>query len=308
MEEKNAEGGRILRGKPYLRILLPGVAAAALVLTQAGAGADSASPDPHPVGRTAEAIAPARPHPARTPARPLIAAHRGASKYAPENTMAAFRLAETMGADCIELDVRATRDGRLIALHDESVDRTTDGKGRADYLAFREIRRLDAGGWFSPVFRGERIPSVEEVLDHFGGSMCLVLELKQPSARSGIEEKLARLLVERGLDHPERGRIVIQSFDTRSLRRVRELLPDVPTAVLVRPRQRVTSRDLAEYRRFADAVHLHRSSAREPVIRRIRSHGLSVMVWNVRGKRQVRRLLRYGAHGILTDDPALLGR
>jgi len=219
--------------------------------------------------------------------------------------MAAFRLAETMGADSIELDVRATRDGRLIALHDETVDRTTNGTGRAVELTYREIRRLDAGGWFSPAFEGERIPSVEEVLDHFGGKIGLILELKQPSAYPGIERSLARLLSERGLDRPERGRVVIQSFDTRSLRRVRKLLPDVPIAVLVRPRHRVTSRDLADYRRFADAVHLPRSSARKPVIRRIRSHGLSVMVWNVRSKRQVRKLLQYGADGILTDDPAL---
>jgi len=312
-----------LRGKSSFRCALPAVAAAAAMLTQAAAGSGNADPDARPADRTAiavflqatagsagsdacaEAIAPAQPPFARTSARPLVAAHRGASKYAPENTMAAFRLAETMGADSIELDVRATRDGRLIALHDETVDRTTNGTGRAVELTYREIRRLDAGGWFSPAFEGERIPSVEEVLDHFGGKIGLILELKQPSAYPGIERSLARLLSERGLDRPERGRVVIQSFDTRSLRRVRKLLPDVPIAVLVRPRHRVTSRDLADYRRFADAVHLPRSSARKPVIRRIRSHGLSVMVWNVRSKRQVRKLLQYGADGILTDDPAL---
>ena len=272
------------------------------------AGTVSAADD-RPAVRTAAFPSHARsPYGPAAADRPLIAAHRGASKYAPENTMAAFRLAETMGADFIELDVRASRDGRLIVLHDGTVDRTTDGAGRADELTFREIRRLDAGGWFSPAFSGERIPSLEEVLDRFGGGIGLILELKQPSDYPGIERALARLLTERGLDRPERGRVVIQSFDTDSLRRVRELLPDVPIAVLARPRRRVTSRDLAEYRRFADAVHLPRSSARTPVIRRIRSCGLSVMVWNVRGKRQLRQALDYGVNGILTDDPLLLDR
>ncbi|REK53315.1 MAG: glycerophosphodiester phosphodiesterase [Thermobacillus sp.] len=308
MEENVAEGGRMLRRTLSHRILLLTVAAAALVFTPAAAG--TADPDVFSAGRNAAAWSVhARLPDARTPAAgPLIAAHRGASKYAPENTMAAFRLAETMGANFIELDVRATRDGRLIALHDETVDRTTNGKGRAGELTFGEIRRLDAGGWFSPAFRGERIPSLEEVLDRFGGGIGLILELKQPSAYPGIEQALARLLTERGLDRPERGRIIIQSFDTGSLRRVRELLPNMPIAVLVRPRQRVTSRDLAEYRKFADAVHLPGASARKPVIRRIQSCGLSVMVWNIHGERQARRLLRYGVDGILTDDPLLLGR
>lgn len=222
--------------------------------------------------------------------------------------MAAFRLAETMGADCIELDVRMTRDGRLVALHDDTVDRTTDGAGRVDRLTFREIRALDAGGWFSPAFRGERIPSVEEVLDHFGGRICLILELKRPSGHPGIEEELAHVLAGRGLDRPERGPVVIQSFDTASLRRMRRLLPEAPIAVLVRPRQRVTARVLAEYRRFADAVHLPGAAAREAVIRRIRAHGLAVMVWKVRGGARLRRLPAYGVDGILTDDPMLRNR
>ena len=373
MEEKDAEGGVLLRGINGRRIALPAVVAIFVLVQIAAFTADpeerhanqavAALPAParldvpnatafsasarrdisdwaipsaparHAVPEAAAIPAPTRhalsleaaipaptrhalsleaafPAPARAPyarpsaSGPLIAAHRGASRYAPENTMAAFRLAETMGADCIELDVRATRDGRLVALHDETVNRTTNGKGLADELTFGEIRKLDAGGWFSPAFSGERVPSVEEVLDEFGGRVCLILELKQSAAYPGIERELALLLIERRLDRSsERGPVVIQSFDTAALRRMRKLLPDAAIAVLVRPRQRLASRDLAEYRRFADAVHLPASSARKAVIRRIRAHGLAVMVWGARGKRQVHRLLRYGVDGILTGDP-----
>lgn len=144
------------------------------------------------------------------------------------------------------------------------------------------------------------------MLDAFGSRMCLILELKQPSARPGIEEELAHALAERGLDRLERGPVVIQSFEAGSLRRMRRLLPDVAIAVLVRQRQRVTPRLLDEYGLFADAVHLPAASARKAVIRRIQGRGLAVMVWNVRGKRQLSRVLRYGVDGILTDDPMLL--
>lgn len=237
--------------------------------------------------------------------RPLIAAHRGASAHAPENTMAAFRLAEAMNADYIEVDVRATRDGVLIALHDETVDRTTNGKGRAGRMTFRDIRRLDAGGWFAPAYTGERIPSLDEVLDRFGGNIGLILELKQPAAYPGIEQALARALTERGLDRPDSGQIIIQSFDTRALRKVRELLPDVPLAVLVRRPYRLTPRILLEYSRFAEAVHLPQHIVRPHLIARIRSFGLSVMAWNAHAKRHVRRLEKSGVDGILTDDPLL---
>jgi glycerophosphoryl diester phosphodiesterase len=291
-----------LRGKIGRRIALHAVAALVAFMQMT---AFAAEPGARRGGPEAAAVsAPARPPYDRASASgPLVAAHRGASRHAPENTMAAFRLAETMEADCIELDVRATRDGRLIALHDATVDRTTDGSGRAGDLTYREIRKLDAGGWFSPAFAGERIPSLGEVLDGFGGRMCLILELKEPSAYPGIEEELAHLLAERGLDRPERGPVVVQSFDAASLRRMRRLLPDVAIAVLIRPRQRVTPRLLDECRRFADAVHLPAASARKAVIRRIQGRGLAAMVWNVRGERQLRRMLRYGVDGILTGDP-----
>ncbi|WP_296975171.1 glycerophosphodiester phosphodiesterase family protein [Thermobacillus sp. ZCTH02-B1] len=287
-----------------LRILSTIAAVLTLALVQMLGGAAGRDAR-HPV-RSAVAQAPRALHPGQGDfsVRPLIVAHRGASKYAPENTMAAFRLAREMGADYIELDVRMTRDGRLIVLHDETVDRTTDGTGRADRMTFGEILDLDAGGWFSAAFRGERVPSLEEVLDGFAGAIGLILELKQPSAYPGIEHRLAGMLAERGLNRPDSG-LIIQSFDTRSLRRMRDLVPDVPIAVLVRPGRRVTTQNLAAYRTYADAVSLPFSLARKPVIDRIRAHGLAVLVWDVRGERQLDRLLAYGVDGILTNDPML---
>src|SRR5512143_199880 len=105
--------------------------------------------------------------------RPLILAHRGASRRAPENTMAAFRLAAELGADGVELDVQLSKDGEVVVMHDSRVDRTTDGHGRIRDLPLAELRALDAGGWYAPEFAGERIPTLAEVLHELGPRLVL---------------------------------------------------------------------------------------------------------------------------------------
>ena len=235
-----------------------------------------------------------------------MVAHRGASAYAPENTMAAFRQAIEMDADYIELDVRLSKDGRLVVMHDAAVDRTTDGKGRVRDLTFGELRSLDAGGWFGERFRGEKVPSLEEVLDAFAGRIGLLIELKHPSGSPGIERKLAAAHTSRGLERPAAG-IIVQSFDTGSLKKMKTLLPHVPVAVLVNRSRAVTTRDLLEYREYADAIHTRVTGLSRPLVDRIHSYGMSVMGWTVRNRRNVSALAAAGADGIMTDDPAVMG-
>jgi glycerophosphoryl diester phosphodiesterase len=91
----------------------------------------------------------------------LVIAHRGASGHAPENTLASFRRAVSLGATFIETDLQLTRDTRFVAIHDDTVDRTTNGKGRVHDLTLTELRRLDAGSWFGSEFTGERVPTLE---------------------------------------------------------------------------------------------------------------------------------------------------
>src|SRR5262245_57321842 len=122
--------------------------------------------------------------------RPYLLAHRGASGYAPENTAAAFDRALAMRSDGVETDVRASSDGVLVLVHDERVDRTTDGEGRVHELSFADLARLDAGGPFNPRFAGERIPTVESFLERYGGRLPLCIEVKQP----GVEARLVDLV------------------------------------------------------------------------------------------------------------------
>lgn len=110
--------------------------------------------------------------------RPLVLAHRGASAYAPENTLAAFDLALEMGAPAFETDVRATADGHLILLHDERVDRTTDGSGPVAHLSLVQVQALDAGSWFGSQFAAERIPTLPTLLARYSARVRLRLEVK----------------------------------------------------------------------------------------------------------------------------------
>jgi glycerophosphoryl diester phosphodiesterase len=124
-----------------------------------------------------------------------VLAHRGASGYAPENTLAAFDRAIEMGAPGAETDVRSTADGVLILLHDRTLDRTTNGRGPVAEQDFAAVRALDAGAWMDPRFAGERVPTADEFLRRFGGRLALTLEVMQP----GIEARLVELVRAHGL-------------------------------------------------------------------------------------------------------------
>ncbi len=236
--------------------------------------------------------------------RPIaIVAHRGASAYAPENTMTAFRRAVELEADYIELDVQLSRDGRLVVMHDRTVDRTTDGTGHVRSLTFKELRALDAGSWFGASYRGERVPSLDEVLDAFAGKIGLIIELKHPSSSPGIERKLAYALSKRHLDWPEDPGIVVQSFDTESLKEIKTLLPHTPVAVLVSRARSLTTKDLLEYREYADAIHTKLTGLSRPLVDRIRSYGMDVMGWTVHSRWNIAALAAAGVDGFMTDDP-----
>src|SRR6266704_6290544 len=136
------------------------------------------------MGAALPSTRPAPAAPAAAPLRrPLRIAHRGASARAPENTLAAFAEAVRLGANAIELDVHLTADGVPVVIHDGTVDRTTNGRGEVAAMTLKDLRRLDAGAWFSSRFRGERIPTLEESLEFARGRCAMNVEIKEPPAR-----------------------------------------------------------------------------------------------------------------------------
>jgi glycerophosphoryl diester phosphodiesterase len=158
----------------------------------------------------------------------LAIAHRGASGYAPENTLAAFRRAVSQGVSFIETDLHLTRDAHFVAIHDDTVDRTTGGHGAVNQLTLAEIRRLDAGSWFASEFIGERIPTLTEILEFTRKhDVVFYLELK-PTGFWGGEHALISSLRESG----EIPRVIVISFDAAILAALRKIEPTLMTGLL----------------------------------------------------------------------------
>jgi glycerophosphoryl diester phosphodiesterase len=231
----------------------------------------------------------------------LNIAHRGASAYAPENTIAAFDKAVEQGADAIELDLHLSRDGELVVIHDDTLDRTTDGSGPVHQRSLAELMRLDAGRWFGEAFAGERIPTLSEVLDRFVGRIPLALEVKAGSDFfPGIEETLVSALRR----HSAIEDAAVASFDHFALKRLKEIEPTLRTAALLVGRP-VSLSALAGPAR-ADGLAIEASFVTKAEVEACRAAGLKLVVWVVNEPAQMRHFIRLGVDGIITDRPDLL--
>ncbi|MFD1934830.1 MULTISPECIES: glycerophosphodiester phosphodiesterase [Nonomuraea] len=238
-----------------------------------------------------------------------VVAHRGASAHAPENTIAAFELADDQGADMFELDVQETSDHELVLMHDTTLARTTDVErvfpGRAPWrvgdFTLAEIRRLDAGSWFAGRFSGERVPTLGQALREMNGSgLGLLLEVKAPHLYPGIESRVADELRRNG---SWSGRLVVQSFDWGSMRTFHRVMPQVQVGLLGTPR---TGR-LAELATFADQINPPYGGLTAGYVRRVHGEGMEVFTWTVDDPDAMRRMITYGVDGIITNKPDVLG-
>ncbi len=223
----------------------------------------------------------------------LIYAHRGASGYAPENTVASFDLALEMHADGIETDVRATRDGVLVLLHDAGVDRTTDGKGAIAELTFEQVKRLDAGSHFSPAHAAQRVPSLDDFLDRYAGRTKFWLEIKA----AGIERAAVDAVRQRRLDDD----VAFTSFNCGSLEAVRQASSAASLTYLIRELQPDTierSRGIG-----VSQLSIHHSTLTTDVVRAVRDRGLDVRTWGISDKETLRRMLGLGLYGLTLNWP-----
>jgi glycerophosphoryl diester phosphodiesterase len=231
----------------------------------------------------------------------LNIAHRGASGHAPENTLAAFRIAVEMGARFIETDLQLTRDARIVAMHDPTVDRTTGGSGRVGKMTLAELRGLDAGAWFlsndGRSFKGERVPTLDEILQFAReADVSFYLELKA-TQMWGFEPALAGALKASG----ELARAVVISFDSAVLASVRQAEPLLMTGLLVEQSK-------------ADAIEkvigigarqiLPKADHLTPeFVRLAQQKGLTVVTWTVNEPEKMLEHIAAGVDGIITDYP-----
>lgn len=230
----------------------------------------------------------------------LNIAHRGASTLAPENTLAAFLKAAEAGADMVELDVHLTRDNHLVVIHDDNVRRTTDGSGWVGRMTLAAVKALDAGCRFSPAFAGERIPTLEEVIEATRGRIALNIELKAfPAAEDLAVHSLLNSLAREGVE----GEVLVSSFRRSALKKLRQRSSRVRTALLYN----VSMSPVAAAKAVgATALHPIAAMVGQELVRRAHGEGLAVNAWTVDDPREMNRLRHMGVDGIITNDPLTL--
>lgn len=227
----------------------------------------------------------------------LAIAHRGASGYAPENTLAAFRRAIAQGVSFIETDLHLTRDAHFVAIHDQTVDRTTGGHGAVQNLTLAEVRRLDAGSWFGSEFTGERIPTLDEILEFARkNDVVFYLELK-PSGFWGGEHALISQL----RNSAEIARSVIISFDPEILANLRKIEPTLMTGLLYagkleNPFEKALEIGVRQIAVRCDLVTPN-------FLEQARKRDLQVVCWTVNSPAHMRLLAAAGVDGIMSDYP-----
>jgi len=236
----------------------------------------------------------------------MIFAHRGASAHAPENTLAAFELALTQKADAIELDVKLSADGQVIVMHDPTVDRTTGDHGRVKDLSLAELRSLNAGSFFSEKYRGEKIPTLEEVFETVGKRAFINVELTNYSTpRAHLVEPVCMLVKTFSLQK----HVMFSSFFSLNLSKARAYLPGVPRGLLALnglPGAWARSFGFA-FGRY-QALHPYLNDVTPQQIQRVHRLNRRIHVWTVNAAEDIRRLFRWGVDAIFTDDPQLAVR
>ena len=233
--------------------------------------------------------------------RPLIFAHRGACRVAPENTLPAFQAAIDLGADGIELDVHYSSDGKLMVIHNRTLEATTNGSGRITAYTCEELRNLDAGSYFAPQFVGTHIPILDEVLVLCKGKLLMNIELKS------LETTTANIgadVVAAVRAHDMADQVALSSFNPLALRRAKKAGPEIECALLTAP-------DLPGWMRSGLTLRYSRASAVHPEFPMVdaaymawaRKRKMPVRPWTVNEEADIRRMIELGVDAIITDVP-----
>ncbi len=231
-----------------------------------------------------------------------IVAHRGYSAIAPENTMASFRKAIQIGADMMECDVYRSSDGHLVVMHDGDVARTTNGKGLIWEKSLADLKKLDDGAWFHSDFAGERIPTLDEVLDLAKGRIKMVVEIKQ----AGIEKEVLAAIYKRNMSKD----IVIGSFMAEVGPRLHELNSKVPFMLFDGTGTKLTAQESV---RFVDKVKsangsilgINHTSISPELVKALHDANIRLNAWTVDGPNDIRTLSAMGVDIITTNQPSM---
>jgi len=236
----------------------------------------------------------------------VTVAHRGASAVAPENTLAAFREAVRIGADLIELDCRLSRDRAVVVFHDRDLSRTTDGAGPVEERTLAELKKLDAGGYFSADFAGERIPTLEEVIREIApGRIGLCVELKIDAGREEARPELVRRvlkIIERKRFH---SRVILASFDREAVRLCKAALPEVRTALIFN-REETWKECGDDGYSGLDLLSARWNIITAPRVAAAHRAGREVIAWTISRENELERVISCSVDAVASNNPAWL--
>lgn len=232
-----------------------------------------------------------------------VIAHRGSSAYAPEHTIESYELADKQGANYIEIDLRMTKDNVLIAMHDDSVNRTTNGEGEINQLTLDEIKLLDAGSWFNAGhadmsnerYEGLKVQTLDEIINHFGKNVNYYIETKQPEEYPRMDKELL-IIIEK---HKLSKNVVIQSFSKESLNFFHENKPELTLIQLGKP----NDLNLKEISKYANGIGPSYEKLTKEFIDNAHEFDLLVHTWTVNDKKEMNKLFELGVDAIFTDYP-----
>lgn len=228
-----------------------------------------------------------------------IIAHRGASAYAPENTLAAFQLAVEHGVESIELDVRLTKDGIPVICHDARINRTSNGKGFIHKMTLEELKTYDFGSWFSPTFQGERIPTLEEVFTLLKGEQIDInIEIKQgPMIQAGVEQAVIDTTKKFGFTD----RILVSSFDHVAVKRTKELCSDIKVGFLLYA-QLINPFDYLEQSGVSlFSIHINYYYVTADLLEQAHARGMKVYAYTLDNTKTGKKLENMGLDGVITN-------
>ncbi|KMY53796.1 glycerophosphodiester phosphodiesterase [Bacillus sp. FJAT-27231] len=243
----------------------------------------------------------------------LNVSHRGASGYAPEHTLVSYDMGEKMHGDYIEIDLQMTKDGQLIAMHDEKVDRTTDGTGFVKDYTLAEIKQLDAGSWFNEKYPqyansdyvGLEVPTLEEIFRKFGKNNQYYIETKSPDIYPGMEKELLRLIDKY---HIDKETLLVQSFSPQSLEIMHKLDPSVKLIQLLsyKANAEITDEEVAAIKEYAIGVGPNHTYLNKEYVQKVVNNGLEIHPYTVNDKERMKLLINWGVTGMFTNFPNLL--
>lgn len=236
-------------------------------------------------------------------------AHRGASAYAPEHTIAAYKLGQQLKGDYIEIDLQMTKDGHLVAMHDETVNRTTNGMGLVKEHTLEELKQLNAGSTYNKKYsnlakkeyENAKVPTLEEVIEVFGHDANYYIETKSPDEYSGMEEKLLEII-----NHYEiQDKVIIQSFSEESLQKLHSLHVNIPLVQLLSYKKAVqlTESEIEKYSTYCIGLGMNYKYIDAAYVKKIKKHVLEVHPFTVDNEADMKKLILWGVDGIFTNYP-----